>query len=101
VLPEEEIERLREAHEEIAVLVYKDQDIVLRRPTRGEYKRFRATSFNEKSRDTALEDLVRAMVVHPDRSAVERIFDRYPGFAESVSKPVLELAGLVDVEIRK
>jgi hypothetical protein len=101
VLADDELDRLREAHGEVIALVYQGQDIVLRAPNRGEYKRFRSASFSEKLRDTALEDLVRVMIVHPDKASVERLFERYPGFAESVSKPALELAGLVDVEIRK
>src|SRR3954469_23317504 len=76
-------------------------DVALRKCKPAEYKRFRARSFNEKTRDSAIEELVRCTLVYPPRESIDALFETYPALAEAVSGEVLRLAGMVEIDVKK
>jgi len=100
-LPQETVDELTKKHGEISVIRYLDRDVVLRKPTAAEYKRFRAISFNEKKRDVALETITRDTMVHPSGAEVDALFERYPAVGEAVGPEALRMVGLVEADIKK
>lgn len=96
-----ELASLGDKHGELAHVVYQGKDIVLRKPTGGEYKRFRALSFNEKKRDTALEVLVRDTMVYPAKADIDALFEEFPAVGEVVGPEAIRMAGIVDIEVKK
>ena len=75
-------------------------DIVVKRPPRAEYKRFRSMLFNESLKPEALETLAKACVVYPDGAAFEALSNVRPALAEAVGGKVAELAGGGETEAK-
>lgn len=96
-MTDEEIQRIKAAHpgEELTLLVSGQGDeVIVRNPGPGLYKKFRAASADLKRRDTAIEDLCRAVVVHPLREGFEAMLVKRPGLCEEFSEQLLELVGI-------
>jgi len=94
---DEEIQKLKAAYpsEELTLLVSGTGDeIVVKNPGPGLYKKFRQASADTKRRDTAIEDLCRAVVVHPSREGFEALLVKKPGLCEEFSEQLLELVGI-------
>jgi hypothetical protein len=68
--------------------------VVVRRPNRGEYKRFRAMQSDEKQKPAAVEALLFDVLVYPERPELNRMLDERPALADVFGAKVLELAGL-------
>lgn len=105
MLTEKQMAELEAKHGRIARL--KDPqgkwEVVLRKPTRPEYKAFRARSHNPAQIADAQEQLVRQIVVHPTPEAFGNLLDDYPGIAESpaASKALQALTGMAAEEDSK
>jgi hypothetical protein len=69
--------------------------VVLRKPTRAEYKRFRSLFWDEKRRSDAIEMLVRDCVAFPPKEAFAAMLEDRPGIADRCGNVALELAGIV------
>lgn len=80
-----------------------DEDVlVVRGPSRAEFKRFSDRAVNEKARNAAVEELAYTCVVHPDRAALDVILDRKYGTVARVANLAMELGGLTaDEEAEK
>jgi hypothetical protein len=70
---------------------------VLRRPTRGEYKRWKADVRESDSFDTLLIDCV----YFPPKEEFAKLRDKYPALPDELGQTVLELAGLTNETLAK
>lgn len=102
---EEEVKALEATHKYIGVVTASDGKswrVVLRKPTRVEYKRFRAFSNNPQRVDQAQETLFNDICVWPaGQQAREMLLDEWPGIPEACGKMMLELAGMSGIEAGK
>ncbi len=73
--------------------------IIVRMPSRQEWARFQAQLDDAKRVARALEQLVRDCLVHPEKAALEAMFDQRPGLAGSWGKAIGVQAG-VDGELK-
>ena len=69
-------------------------EVVFRKPTRIEYKQYKARSFSEQQRVDAQEILARQCVVHPSREAFDALLEDYPAIPEAAGKAFSRLMGL-------
>lgn len=101
-IPAEVIDAARTKHGEVTEITAAGETVLARRPTRGEYKRFRAESLSDVKRADAVEHLCRSCIVHPDASGFDAMLERKPALADIFGAKVLELAGAVgEAEARK
>jgi hypothetical protein len=70
------------------------REYLLKRPSRGEYQRFRKESSNDRMKDECVETLVLDTIVIPSRDEFIALLDELPGLCEELVDHVLELAGL-------
>jgi hypothetical protein len=70
------------------------REYLLRRPTRGEFKRFRKEAGNDKIKDEAIETIVLDCLVFPTRAEFEELLEKLPALCEELGEHVFELAGL-------
>lgn len=68
-------------------------DIVVKRPPRGEWKRFRAMLFADDQKSEALETLAKACVLHPPAAEFAALLADRPALAEKIGSVLTELAG--------
>jgi hypothetical protein len=68
-------------------------EVVVKKPPRGEYKRFRSMSLDADERADAIETIARACVVYPDAAGFSALLEDRPALAEVVGNKVLEMAG--------
>ena len=97
MLTEQQVEELRTQHGRIAHLVGKGGawEVVLRKPTRAEVKKFRADAHNPATAPNAQETLCRAIVVYPPKGpAFEALLDDYPGIPEAFTGQIQDLIGM-------
>src|SRR4051812_19368289 len=96
MLTAEELADLEAKHVRTAHLIGKGGawEVVFRKPTRAEYKAFRARAHNPAQAADAQEILARACVVHPSKEAFDALLEDYPGIPEAASKEFTNLVGL-------
>lgn len=94
----DKLQEIRAKHADAQVLRSKggEAEIVVRPPTRPEWRRF--MSEQRKKQDGALETLLLSCILYPDRPGYEAIFDRRPGLVEAWGGKLLEIAGLDEVQ---
>ena len=68
-----------------------EAEIVIKRPSRGEYKRFRSALFDDATKADAIETLARSCVVYPENFAA--LLEDRPALAELVGGKAVEFAG--------
>jgi hypothetical protein len=105
-LTEEKIAELKERHGEgqlVAITVDSStgEQVVIRRPSRAEWKKFRAHGSDDKRRQHAPENLVRECSVFPDVDRLNALLDRYPGLVETLTIELVQLAGMTDSPEKK
>lgn len=88
------IDKLKSEHGECKLVKTNGLEIVVRRPRRGEYKRFMKGVSNDRDKADAVETLVLDCVVHPTRKEFDALLDTLPALCEELGEHVLELAGL-------
>ena len=94
-LTQEQIDALKEQHGDLrSVKTKRSGTIIVRGPSAGEWRRWRADSADVKKRAQSVETLVRACVVHPDAAGFSALLERAPALVETLAESVLELAGL-------
>lgn len=103
MLSDDVLAELREKHKRVCHIRCGSVDLVLRAPTRAEYRTCRAKSHSPSTAADAQEDLVRAIVVYPARTDFDALLDEYPGLCEhaDVSKQIGIFTGLVSDDSRK
>lgn len=102
-LTKQQIDDLEATHKRVAVLRGKPEpgnagpsfEIVLRRPTRMEYKQFRAMAHDPVKKPEAQEQLAIKCCVYPaSREDFSAILDDWPGIPEAASKAIVALTGM-------
>jgi len=68
-------------------------DIVVKRPPRAEWKRFRTMLFNDEQKPEALETLACACVIYPEAADFKKLLVDRPALAEKVGGQCSDLAG--------
>lgn len=103
-----EIDQLEAAHKRVAVVRGRPDpdgatpwEVVFRKPTRAEYKMFRANSHNPATIADAQEKLARACVVHPSKEAFDALLEDWPAIPEAASGAFSRLMGLAADEDSK
>lgn len=97
LLTDAEASKLKSEHGEFTALRTKKGVAAFRSPSRGEYARYNALLFDEKTRAKAFEALVCQCVVYPTRQVFESWLEKSPGITQTCLDAVLKLAG-VDTE---
>lgn len=98
------LDELEVKHKRIAHLKGKSDDgappweIVIRKPSRAEYKQYRAQSHNQATVADAQEILVRKIAVYPTGDALEALLDDWPAIPEACGKALGALTGLSAAE---
>lgn len=108
-LTPEKLAELEATHKRVAHVHSNDRmadgryewEIVLRKPTRSEYKQIRAQAQNERTSCDALEMAVRKLIVFPAVEDIEPLFEEWPGLAEACGRTLERLAGVAGTEDRK
>lgn len=98
---DEDLANLEATHKRIGVVTHHDSKswcVVLRKPTRAEYKRFRSWINQPQKSDIAQEQLFKDTVVFPAKGEIEALLDEWPGIPEACGKMLAELAGMSAVE---
>jgi hypothetical protein len=99
---EDEVQELETKHRYIGIVTASDGKswrVVLRKPSRVEYKRFRAFSNNPQRIEVAQETLFNDICVYPaGQQAREALLDEWPGIPEACGKMLLELSGMSGIE---
>lgn len=95
MLTDEKIQELETTHKRIAHLRGADGswEIVLRKPTRAEYKHFRSMAHGAQTAD-AQEVLIRKLCVYPDRDAFDALLEEWPGIPEAAGETIKRLTGM-------
>lgn len=97
MINKEQLSELEATHKRIAHVQGKGTptpwEVVLRKPTRAEYKHYRSQSNNPAQTADAQEILVRKLVVHPSAEAFDVMLEEWPGIAEACGNAISILAG--------
>lgn len=107
-LTQEQIDALEATHKRIAHLRSKhtvkgpdgklvpEWEVVFRKPTRAEHKRFRGMIHDEGQKADATEALARTLVVYPTREAFDALLEDYPGIADGkeMGQAIMSLSGM-------
>ena len=73
---------------------YDDEiDIVIKKPPRAEYKRFRAMLFDEAQKPEALETLACACVIYPEIAEFRKLLTERPALGDKVGGKCSDAAG--------
>ena len=96
-----DLDALKAKHGEIFALATDDAEIIIRKPTRTEYRKFLRESAETDLRAGAIEDLVRAVVLVPDAQGFGAMLNELPGLCEEFAPHILKLAGLTGKAIVK
>jgi hypothetical protein len=94
-IDEATIQALKKEHgDKLSTVSFEDAVLVLRKPTRAEYKRFREEVIDEKKKTAAVPKLVKCLVVYPKAwEEVEAILDEYPGLEDIASAAAVQSVG--------
>jgi hypothetical protein len=96
-----DLEKLKSEHGALHEISHDGESVIVKSPNRATWKRFRAQAQDDGKRIIAMEELVRACVVHPERGELEGLLDRRPGLVETFGKALADLAGASDKAEKK
>lgn len=82
-----------EGQEVRATVRGKEYVALIRPPTRAEFKRFRAMTWDERKRADAQETLIRSCIAYPGPEEVDAMFNAAPALADRWAEVAMELAG--------
>jgi hypothetical protein len=96
MLSKEDLQKLETDHKRIAHVVGKNNawECVFRKPTRAEYKRFRAMAHNSSTLPDAQENLARTCVVFPSPEGFDALLEDYPAIPEAAASEIGEIMGM-------
>lgn len=105
----EQLSELQAKHKRVAHLVSStvnddgspEWEVVLRRPTRHEYKHYRSQCHDSARISDAQEELVRKLMVVPSGEAITTLIDDWPGIPEACGAAIAKLAGMSGQESAK
>ena len=95
-------EELKAQHGRIAVVpvIDGDYEVVLRKPSPGEWQRYKAQYADPDTRINANADLTRQMIVHAEQAPggepveFKELLREYPALLDELTKPALKHAGM-------
>jgi hypothetical protein len=91
---EEQVSELKTKHGGgLHLIEHEEHAVVVKMPSVGEAKRFRAATADDAKKPAALEVLLRACVVWPDTSGLDAMMAEKPFLVETFGGGLLELAG--------
>lgn len=97
----EQLDEFETKHKRIAHLKGKEDpdgsvpwEIVIRKPSRAEYKQYRSMSHNQAQVADAQEILVRKIAVFPIGDALDALIEDWPAIPEACGKALASLTGL-------
>ena len=95
MLTEDQIAEFETTHNRIAHVIGKDKawEVVVRKPTRSEFKRFKAMVHNPSQAPDAMEHLIRTCVVYPSRDALDALLEDFPALPAAFDSQLAELVG--------
>ena len=96
MLTDEQVAEYETEHKRVARLRGQNGawEVVLRKPTRAEYKQFRSRSHDPSKAPDAQELLVRQCCVYPSREAFDALLEDWPGIPEACGEAIKSLTGL-------
>lgn len=95
-MTDEQLEQIKQAHPTLKLRLLSHPDgfeVVIRRPTAIEWKRFVSQAQDDSKRVDAGDVLVRTCVVFPGKPEFAQLMEEAPGFQTSLLKAVTEHAG--------
>ena len=92
---------IKEAHGDIYITEFDGQEIAFRRPTRFEYRTFKADRADDTKKTVADERLTQTCVVYPEALVLGALFDKYPALASVLAGEIHEAAGGAKLEVKK
>lgn len=100
---DELVDELREKHGELRVVEDGPRAFVLAKPAqpRAHVERLTAMASNDKKKLEAVEGLVKACCVYPDKETLKRVLEDEPGMAFSLFDPASELLGMRQLTVKK
>jgi hypothetical protein len=95
MLSPEDLSKLETEHKRIAHVIGKNAawEVVIRKPTRPEFKRFKSMAMNPAQQADALEHMIRTIVVYPSRAAFDALLEDYPAIPAAFDAQLAELTG--------
>lgn len=101
----EQIDAIKAEHSDVHAVTLElrgeEHTVVVRSPTRQEYGLFLKESLNEAMRHASLKKLVRPCVLFPTGPELDALAERFVAIHETLSGPILELAGVTKAELGK
>ena len=99
-ITQEQLDQWESQHKRILHVVGKNNawEVVLRKPTRAEYKMFRSNAHDKAKLADAQEILARQIVLSPDAVSFDALLDDYPGIPEAIGPYLADLVGAVGDE---
>lgn len=98
---ENEVSELKAKHGALHLLEHEEHAVVVKMPSVGDAKRFRAATSDEAKKPQALEVLLRSCVVWPDAAGLEAMLSERPFLVETFGGGLLELAGAAKSPAKK
>lgn len=94
---DEIIQKLKAEHgDDLYILEACGHEVVVRAPSRPEWKRFRAAQADPAKRIDAQEQLLRGCCVAPGSGDLSALLEKRPGLAETFGIELTEIAGLAE-----
>lgn len=101
-MDEATIEALKTKHGEIYEISACGETVIVRKPPKAAYNKYRTYLFDDERRHTAMEALLTDCVIYPDKESLFAMLDRLPGLAETFGSECARLAGNTkQVEVKK
>ncbi len=98
MIGQKEIQEFEDKYKRIAHVKGKGEpppwEIVLRKPTRAEYKQFRSQNHNDAVKADSQEILIRKLAIYPTVEQLDALLDDYPAIPEACGDALRHLAGL-------
>lgn len=102
IISQEKLDALETQYKRIGVVTHPDGKswaVVLRKPTRSEYKLFKANANNANTQSEAQEKLFKCTCVVPEgQPAIDALLEDWPGIPEACAKTFQMLLGMTGVE---
>lgn len=87
-------EELKAKHgADLHVLAHDGCEVIVKRPGRFEYRKFRKETLDERKKEDAPENFIRACCVYPEPADLSRMLEARPGLVDTFSGALIDLAG--------
>jgi len=95
---EAKVQKLRAEHGEVFELTEGGETILARRPTRADWRKFKAARADDKKKIVALEEVFEACLLLPELDEFDRVLERKPALADTFGQLLIEIAAGEDPE---